>query len=125
MHMNARREPRRKAWAAYSLCWQDEHGQRKSTEVYSTDRSASGVRIRSPHPLNPGMVVYLDARGEQLSGNCTVRHCAKRDRAYIIGGGPLERAGNQLLRVPANQPHRGRNGDPACLPPPGRPLSSR
>ena len=83
--MNARREPRRSAWAAYALCWVDGKGDPRSADGWSTDRSASGIRISCPERIEPGTVVFLEARGHGLAGDCVVRHCNSRGRAYTIG----------------------------------------
>lgn len=82
---NRRREQRRNASAAYSICWQDRDGRMKSAEVQSLDLSNSGTRITGAVQLAPGTTIYIECKDRHPRGYCTVRHCVVQDTAYRIG----------------------------------------
>ncbi len=95
MHVNMRRDPRRVVNETYYLSWQDGHGggngsgsgngSVKSFEVQGIDLSASGIRVRSSHPIPAGTLLFIQCQGGTLAGYCIVRHCTPYRSGYGIG----------------------------------------
>lgn len=80
-----RKEQRRFSNAMFAVTWQDARGQSRSLRVRGLNVSKSGMRIESSEELNPGSPISLRAERHELSGTATVRNCAPRGSAYVIG----------------------------------------
>lgn len=85
MYMNTRREPRILSRKTYSISWKDEAGITQAVEAEGIDISFSGVGIRCPVEVRTGQNVYIQAQDGRPTGAAVVRHCTRRDTAFIIG----------------------------------------
>src|ERR1700728_4307253 len=80
-----RKEQRRFTNAMFAVTWLDARGQSRSLRVRGLNVSKSGMRIESSEELTPGVGISLRAERHELSGNATVRNCAPRGSAYVVG----------------------------------------
>lgn len=84
MQVNVRREQRRKAHGAFSLCW-EEDGVTRSSEAEGVDIATLGLRLRSSCRLPSGARVFIEARSGELNGYAFVRHCAAEHDHFLVG----------------------------------------
>ena len=69
----------------YALTWKGRDGRTYSAEGAGLDLSDSGVGIECPSELQPGSVVYIQARDSSVEGDCVVVHCTRRGNRFHIG----------------------------------------
>ena len=85
MQVNMRRESRVISRKTYTVTWKNTGGLTESAQVEGIDISFSGVGIRCPTELRKGQSVYIQAQDGHPTGYAAVRHCARRDNAYVVG----------------------------------------
>jgi hypothetical protein len=94
-----RKEQRRFTNAMFALTWRDARGQNRSIRARGLNVSKSGMRLESAEELDPGVPVSLRAERHELNGRATVRNCAQRGSAYLVGLEFSEET-KQTLRLP-------------------------
>lgn len=85
MQANQRRERRWQSDGAFTICWEDESGIRRSTPAQCEDMSSSGMRVRCADAIKPGTVVFLQGPDGAPNGYCVVRYCNTPGSEYAIG----------------------------------------
>jgi len=80
-----RNDQRRFTNAMFSVFWQDARGQTRSARTRGLNVSRTGMRVESAEELTPGTPVRVQAERHELSGRATVRNCAQRGAAFVIG----------------------------------------
>jgi hypothetical protein len=93
--MERRRSGRERADAAVELIWRDESGNRRFECGRIVDRSAGGVGVASPQPLNMSSCLILRAPGLGVVALAQVRNCVWARTQYRLGMEVLERAASQ------------------------------
>ncbi len=82
---DVRWESRESRNGIYSLTWQGRDGRTYSAEGAGLDISNSGVGIECLNELQPGSVVYIQAKDSSVEGECVVVHCTRRGNSFRIG----------------------------------------
>ena len=95
--LRIRSETRHAADAMVRLMWRSESGDDQYASVKTIDFSESGLRIRTPHRLEPRTYVTLVCESLGLRGSACVRHCTRQGPGYIVG---LEFAGGMFRSKP-------------------------
>jgi len=78
-----RREPRRFTNVMLAVIWQDVNGRTRSRRARGLNISKSGMRMEAPEELELGETVSVQAEWRDLTGEATVRTCARRGAACV------------------------------------------
>ncbi len=71
--------------AVVRLMWRGESGEDRYASVKTIDFSESGLRVRTPHRLEPRTFVTLLCESLGLRGAASVRFCTSQGSNYIVG----------------------------------------
>jgi hypothetical protein len=80
-----RERSREVAAAILRLMWREESGEERYASVKAIDMSESGLRVLTPHALEPRTFVTLQCDALGLRGSASVRYCTRKGINYIAG----------------------------------------
>jgi hypothetical protein len=81
---NIRRHRRIPHLKPIKISW-EEHGQQRFAVGKCTDISEAGMRIESPHPIQPFTTIQIGAERLKFSGAATVKHITRSGGKYLLG----------------------------------------